>query len=137
MVHRIHRRAFHVLGLCIAVLLVVSFSLRNAATDSTVGRAFREEREGWIFVHIQGEPRARGYQYGFLVAPEIDDFITTLKVYLQQNTTKDWEFYRQAAKEIFLPKLEREYLQEPQGIAAGLQAAGYQYDVLDIITENG
>jgi len=134
MVHRIHRRAFHVLGLCIAVLLVVSFSLRNAATDSTVGRAFRE---GWIFVHIQGEPRARGYQYGFLVAPEIDDFITTLKVYLQQNTTKDWEFYRQAAKEIFLPKLEREYLQELQGIAAGLQAAGYQYDVLDIITENG
>jgi len=71
------------------------------------------------------------------VAPEIDDFITTLKVYLQQNTTKDWEFYRQAAKEIFLPKLEREYLQELQGIAAGLQAAGYQYDVLDIITENG
>ena len=30
-----------------------------------------------------------------------------------------------------------EYLHELRGIAAGLQAAGYQYDLLDLITENG
>jgi hypothetical protein len=133
----VHRRVLPVLAFFITVFLVLSVPLQDAVSDSAVGPAFREDREGWIFVHIEGEPWTRGYQYGFLVAPEIDDFITTLKVYLQQNTTKDWEFYRQAAKDIFLPKLEREYLRELEGIAAGLQAAGYQYDVLDLIAENG
>jgi hypothetical protein len=60
-----------------------------------------------------------------------------LKVYLQHNTKKDWSFFRQAAVEIFLPKLEAEYLEEIEGIAAGVQAAGFNYDALDIITQNG
>ena len=106
-------------------------------SDSSKSPAFRAEREGWIFVHIEGAPRERGYQYGSLVAQEIDDFITVLKVYLQQNTKKDWNFFREAAKTIFLPKLETEYLQEIQGIAAGVQAAGFNYDALDIIAQNG
>jgi len=63
-------------------------------------------------VHIKGTPKERGRQYGTLVAQEIDDFITVLKVYLQQNTNKDWSFFRQAAEDIFLPKLEEEYLDE-------------------------
>src|SRR6185369_1977929 len=133
----VHRRLLPVLGLFVLSFLLIGLPPSDAVSDSTVGPAFREDRGGWIFVHIQGKPQKRGFQYGFLVAPEIDDFITTLKVYLQQNTTKDWQFYRQAAEQIFLPKVTGEYLHELRGIAAGLQAAGYQYDLLDLITENG
>jgi hypothetical protein len=32
---------------------------------------------------------------------------------------------------------EAEYLEEIEGIAAGVQAAGFNYDALDIITQNG
>ena len=130
-------RSLRVVALVIAVLGLTGLQLRSAASDSFLGPAFREDRDGWIFVHIAGPPRARGFQYGFLVAPEIDDFISTLKVYLLQNTTKDWQFYREAARQIFLPKLEPEYRQELQGIVAGLRAAGYRYDLLDLIVENG
>src|SRR5262245_53616795 len=92
-------------GLGAAGVALTGIRLDPAASDSTLGTALRHDRDGWIFVHIAGPPRARGFQYGFLLAPEIDDFISTLKVYLLQNTTKDWQFYRQAAAEIFLPKL--------------------------------
>jgi hypothetical protein len=125
------------------LLLFVSFTLictllvGCGGSDSSSTTSFREDREGWIFVHIEGAPRDRGYQYGSLVAPEIDDFITVLKIYLQHNTEKDWSFFRQAAEEIFLPKLETEYLEEIEGIAAGVQAKGFNYDALDIITQNG
>jgi Phospholipase B len=133
-----NRKSLRALGLVIVVLLVTGLQLRYAASDSrSLGQAFREDRDGWIFVHIEGDPRDRGYQHGVLLAPEIDDFITTLKVYLLQNTTKDWQFYREAAREIFLPKLEPEYLQELEGIAAGVRDAGYSYDVLDLVVENG
>ncbi len=36
-----------------------------------------------------------------------DGFISVLKVYLEHNTKKDWSFFRQAAKEIFLRTLVR------------------------------
>ena len=35
-----------------------------------------------------------------------------------------------------MPKLETEYLEEIKGIAAGLQAKGFNDDALDIITQN-
>src|SRR5262249_20368343 len=130
----VRRRLFQMLGLFVVTCLLIGLQSRDAVSDSDLGQGFREEQGGWIFVHIKGKPYKRGYQYGFLVAPEVNDFITTLKVYLQQNTTKDWQFYRQAAAKIFLPKLNEEYLQELRGIADGVQAAGYQYDLIDIIT---
>jgi hypothetical protein len=60
-----------------------------------------------------------------------------LQVYLQQNTGKDWSFYRHAAEMIFLDKLDDEYLAEIEGIAAGVRSKGYQWDAIDIITQNG
>jgi len=99
--------------------------------------AFREDRDGWIFVHIEGDPDTRGFQYGYLLAPEMDDFITVLKLYLKQTTKEDWDFYREAAEKIFLPKLEQEYIQELEGIANGLKAKGKDYDVIDLIAVNG
>ena len=122
--------------LIIGTFILICVLLVKCSSSST-DPSYRTEREGWIFVHIEGTPSERGYQYGSLVAQEIDDFITVLKVYLEQNTNKDWNFFREAAEEIFLPKLEAEYLQEIEGIVQGVQAAGYNYDALDIIVQNG
>jgi len=119
-----------------ALTLFVTTSFSYASRPSTQGDSYREYRNGWIFVHLEGEPKARGYDYGSLLAPEIDDFIATLKVYLLNTTKKDWQFYRDAAQKLFVAKLEKEYLQELMGIAAGLQAEGYQYDYIDIIAQN-
>jgi len=39
------------------------------------GPAFRYTDGGWTFVHIEGEPFDRGYQYGYLLATEIASYI--------------------------------------------------------------
>lgn len=126
--------------LCLAALLLsgCTFDKANGSDSSDMLKgSFREDRNGWVFVHIEGEPGTRGYQYGYLLSDEIDDFITVLSFYLKQETEEDWSFYRNAAETIFLPKLETEYLEELEGIAAGLREKGKDYDVIDIIAANG
>src|SRR5206468_9340425 len=35
------------------------------------GKGYRYPQQGWIVVHVEGEPYERGYQQGRLLAPEI------------------------------------------------------------------
>ena len=50
------------------------WQVEAADTAVRLRGAFREERDGWTFVHIQGGPGERGFQYGYLMAPEIAEF---------------------------------------------------------------
>ncbi|MDQ7825887.1 MAG: C45 family peptidase [Candidatus Eremiobacteraeota bacterium] len=144
-----HRRYLSALSALFLVLLAAAFMLSGCSSSGSgsaqaagcgdggiLAKASREEKGGWVFIHIEGAPGDRGYQYGHLCAPEIDDFITVLKVYLQNTTGKDWDFYRNAAATIMAPRIEKEYMDELAGIAAGLQARGMSYDVTDMIASN-
>lgn len=118
------------------VVLTAGMAGSASAAVERVGPAYRTNQDGWIFVHIQGAPYQRGYQYGYLLAPEIDDFITVLKVYLEQNTSKGWDFYRNAAESFLVDKIEAEYREEMQGIVRGLRARCRDYDFVDIVVQN-
>ena len=100
-------------------------------------KAYREEKTGWIYIHVEGSPNEIGYQHGYLLAPEIDDAIKMMKFYLSHATHKDWNFYREAAEKMLWPKLTDEYKNEIEGIADGLQAHGKKYDRTDIAALNG
>lgn len=133
------RRLVAMTAVVIATTLLASlpFGCGGSDSNSTPPQGFKEERQGWIYLHIAGLPHERGVQHGSLLAPEIDDFITTVKAYVQHYTEKDWAFFRQTAATIFLPKMEQEYIQEAQGIADGLRSKGYNYDATDIVALNG
>ncbi|MGO9480240.1 MAG: C45 family autoproteolytic acyltransferase/hydolase [Candidatus Kryptoniota bacterium] len=113
------------------------FSVVYAGTDARLAKAYRENREGWVYIQVQGSPNEIGYQHGYLLAPEIDDAIKTIKFYLSHATHKGWDFYREAAKKMFWPKLTVEYKDEIKGIADGLNARGKKYDKIDITALNG
>ncbi len=49
------------------------------------GQGFRYDDQGWIFVHIEGEPYERGYQYGSLMPDEIVEYIRKLGVVRQRG----------------------------------------------------
>lgn len=106
------------------------------------GDAFRFEDKGWVFVHIEGEPYQRGYQYGYLVADEMKEFINKLGV--KKNTASPqagWNEIRFAADAIMLRKYDEEYLTEMKGIAEGANKAGISlfgrpFDLLDIVALN-
>ncbi len=117
-------------------LLLVSCAAQ-AKTDPRLDNGYRVDRAGWIFVHLQGSPNEIGFQDGFLLAPEIDNALRALKFYLRVGTKKDWSWYRQKAREMFWPKLTKEYRDEIEGIAEGLRARGKKYDAIDITALNG
>src|SRR5207245_8988476 len=65
--------------------------------------SYRFERNGWIYVHLEGSPAQLGYQHGYLLAKETEDLLRVLKPFLQHETRHDWDFYRKASQEILWP----------------------------------
>jgi hypothetical protein len=106
------------------------------------GPAFRYDDQGWIFVHVEGEPYDRGYQYGTLVADEIVQYLSKLAVQRHaQEPARGWQQLRFMADALFLRKFDEEFLLEMRGIADGAAAAGARFDgrpldLVDIVTIN-
>ena len=94
------------------------------------------EKNGWIQVRLAGTPREIGFQHGSLLAGEILDAKKATQLLLKHTTAKDWDFYRNAAREMLWPKIEEEYRQELQGIADGLRSKGFEVDVWDVTAMN-
>jgi hypothetical protein len=120
----------------ILFLLALTF-LSCAGPPKREGKGFRNDNNGWVFIHCEGSPRERGYQHGVLLADEIEDVLTVMAGFVNATTHKEWSFYRDAAERMFWPKLEPEYQEEIEGIVAGLRARGKEYDRLDITALNG
>ncbi len=116
----------------LVILFAIFSSLLYASDDVRLGKSSREDRNGWISIHLEGKPGDVGYQHGYLLAPEIDDALKMFKQFLEGSTKKNWDFYREAAARMFWPRLEREYQEEIEGIAEGLRAKGLKYDKIDI-----
>src|ERR1700674_4689031 len=110
---------------------------RAAANDARLKPASRFQQGGWIFVHLEGDPGAMGYQHGYLLGPEIEDGFAAVSAGMMHSTQRDWEFFRRAAHEMLWPKIDAEYQQELQGIVEGLRArTGAKLDVGDIVAFN-
>lgn len=106
------------------------------------GPAFRYEDRGWIFVHIEGRPYDRGYQYGYLLADEMAAYIRKLAVRESlADPVRGWLTLRRFADATMLRKYDPEYLEEMKGIADGAAKNGAQFnnvplDLIDIVTMN-
>src|SRR5215813_289659 len=69
-------------------------------TDSKMEGGYRFERNGWIYVHLEGAPERLGYQHGYLLADEIRELLRVVAPFLEHTTKKDWNFYRDAAEKM-------------------------------------
>ena len=114
-----------------------------AARDVTrYGPAYRYTQDGWIVVHVEGEPYARGYQQGRLLSKEIAAYMRMLATERSVKAPADgWKAARQVANAMLLRKIDREYLEEMKGIAEGATDAGASYDdrdidLVDVVTIN-
>src|SRR5260370_16630998 len=110
---------------------------RAAANDPRLKPAWRFEEGGWIYVHLEGDPGAMGYQHGYLLGPEIEDGFAAVSAGMTRSTERDWGFFRKAAKEMLWPKIDAEYQQELEGIVEGLRArTGSKQDVYVTLAVN-
>src|SRR5580704_9550021 len=119
-----------------------SGDLPQKAALRTFGAGYRYPKAGWIYVHIEGEPYDRGYQHGYLMAREIEQYIDRCAAQLDvKSRASAWNNGRTSANALFLRGFDTEILQEMKGIADGAAAAGAKYngrtvDLIDVVTLN-
>lgn len=100
-------------------------------------KGYRFDKSGWIYLHVEGEPYERGYQHGYLVAPELKEILRSLKYLTYWNTGKEWEYFVENAESMFTDKIDPEYIEEIKGIADGAQAKGVSISWQEVLTWNG
>jgi hypothetical protein len=120
----------------LASLLAISMTLSPSSQPSAgVLQGSREDKNGWIILHLAGSPHDIGFEHGSLAAPEIDKAIKAFTVETQQGG-KDWPWLKQTAHSLFWDKLDNEYQDEIAGIAEGARSKGFPYDADDILALN-
>jgi hypothetical protein len=131
------RRATAIAVVCgVIVFAAVGASMTPKADERLKGAFRRPAVNGWTFVHLEGTPGQIGYQHGYLLAAEIQDLYRVYTLTLTHDNGKDWNFFRDASKNILWPHVEQEYREEMQGIVEGVNAQGGKLDIWDIVTIN-
>lgn len=103
----------------------------------TYGDGYRYEKDGWIYLHTEGEPFGRGLQHGYLLANEIVEVLRTIKFLCRIEAGRDFKFFAQAAQRMFIPKAGKEYMEELKGVEEGLKKAGYYVSLSELAAWNG
>jgi hypothetical protein len=125
-----------VVALLISAACFAQVQKTDRSSDPRLQKAYRFQKGGWTYVHLEGSPSAIGFQHGYLLAPEIADAFAAIRLYDTHQSQKDWEFFRKAAREMLWPHIDAEYQQELQGISDGVKAHGVDLDVYDIVALN-
>ncbi len=106
--------------------------------------ACRYNAQGWVYVSIHGNATERGYQYGYLLAPEIVDILQRWANVIHNHPHLDristhlsesryqrmsetwWRFCTREITRLYWEKYPVEYQQEIAAIAAGVSGHGGQ-----------
>jgi hypothetical protein len=104
---------------------------------SWLSKANCHEKNGWIYLHIEGTPRERGFQHGYLLSKEIKESIRILSEVWKYQTTMKWSWYVARAHDILTPKTDPENLAEIDGMVDGMKAAGVSTSRDEMVSLNG
>ena len=131
------RRAIAIAAVCSVIVFAgVGASMTPKADERLKGAFRRPAVNGWTFVHLEGTPAQIGFQHGYLLAPEIQDLYNVYALLLVHDNGKDWNFFRDAAKNVLWPHVEQEYRDEMRGIVEGVNAQGVKLDIWDVVAMN-
>jgi hypothetical protein len=135
------------LGVLIVVLILIPnyFIVETVNSSSPdinenrCGKGFRYNIQGWVYLHVEGEPWERGYQYAYLASDEIMDMMHRwsnlghnfgfMKIFIKKNQPKNyyqiseqwWNICRSESIKKFFTQVPNEYIQEMQGMTEGLK----------------
>lgn len=104
--------------------------------EEWISQASRSEVGGWIYLRIKGDPFARGFQHGYLVAKEWSEAVSVYSAMTFQNYGLTYDFFAKHAVELHRDKVPEEIADEMKGIAAGLSAAGVKASFEDVLAWN-
>ena len=97
------------------------------------------DENGWKYISIYGDPKERGYAYGYLCADEFKKIQEMLHFFVPESYGKSWEYFIEEINEDFKKMTETnfsEFYLEMLGISDGLNAAGTKTTIDEIIAWN-
>ena len=103
----------------------------------SLSKANLYEKNGWTYLHIEGNPEERGFQHGYLLAKEIDEALRDMNKIWEYNTATKWSWLIEKASEMFKSKIDSENMAEMNGIVEGMKARNIQTTIDELITYNG
>ena len=109
----------------------------NQEQQKWLSKANRHEKNGWTYLHIEGEPRERGFQHGYLMSKEISEAIRVLSVEWNYQTAMDWNWMVQKGSAILTPKVDPENLAEIDGMVEGMKIKGVETSRDELVALNG
>src|SRR6266571_3816461 len=96
----------------------------SAEQQAWLRGAHRHEKQGWIYLHIEGAPQERGFQHGYLLAPEIKEALRVTREVWKRQSGMEWNWLVKKSARMISPKVDPENRAEIDGIVEGLKAAG-------------
>ncbi len=102
-----------------------------------LSKANRHEKNGWIYLHIEGSPEERGFQHGYLLSKEIKEALRVIEKVWEYQTSTDWLWLVGRTSKMFTAKIDSENVKEIDGIVEGMKAAGISTTRDELVTYNG
>ncbi len=127
------------LAIATAILATLTVGFGTELTrdqQQLLAQGNRHDRDGWIYVRIAGEPKARGFQHGYLLANEIRNSLHEVAVQWEYESGMTQEWLMREAERIILPKIDAELLAEIDGMVEGLAAAGVKTTRAEMVAYN-
>lgn len=97
------------------------------------------EKNGWLYVSIKGDPKERGYAYGYLIAEEMKRIFEMLHFLVYEETGNKWEHYIDLGRKYLKPTTQSvfpEFYEEMEGFAEGCTAGGTPTTLDEILAWN-
>ena len=112
--------------------------MTRSHTSVRLAGSHRTDVNGWIRLHLEGNPSEIGYSHGFLLANEISEAVRLSKAYVKHVYNRSWSFFRKSADELYIPKLPHDQKEEMKGILNGVRKRNIRnLDLTDIVAING
>src|SRR5271154_2259026 len=70
--------------------------------------AERHERAGWIYLHVEGGPRERGFQHGYLLSSEIAECLRVHRAHWHHESSMEWSWLIANTKGFMEPAIDAE-----------------------------
>jgi len=118
--------------------LLMSQTTKNLTNEQTnwLSKANRHEKNGWVYLHIEGKPVERGFQHGYLLAKEIKEALRQMSAVWHYQTALDWQWLVDRSAKMFNARIDAENMEEMEGIVEGMKAAGILTTRNEIVAYN-
>ena len=97
------------------------------------------EKNGWLYVSVKGDPKERGYAYGYLIAEEMKRIFEMLHFLVYEETGHKWEHFIDLGRKYLKTTTQTvfpEFYEEMEGFAEGCTAGGTPTTLDEILAWN-